>query len=112
MKLIHSTALAMAIMTALLSGPTPYYMMVPPSKLDLPSGDTSPCVGCWIQVYEQLKSVPAAEANGRVGRVGTGTDRNGNLARRTMTLLRFMVCMVRELAHELLDNTFSIETRS
>jgi hypothetical protein len=27
-------------------------------------------------------------------------------------LVRFLVCMVRELAHELRDNTFSIETRS
>jgi hypothetical protein len=108
MKLIHFAILAMAATTVLLAGATPPCMMQRPSESDVPCGDTSSCVGCWIQVYEQLKSVPAAEA----GHAEAGTERKDNLARRTVTLVRFLVCMVRELSHELRDNTFSIETRS
>lgn len=107
MKLIHFATLAMAITTVLLAGTTPPYMMQRPSELDLPCGDTNSCVECWIQAYEQLKSVPAAE----VGPVAAGTERKDNLAR-TVTLVRFLVCMARELSHELRDNTHSIETRS
>jgi len=113
MKLIHFVIFTVSILMVLLASSTPAgaYMMHCPSELRQPCDNESPCIGCLAQAVEQLRSVPTTEMSGKAELAMDGPPRKAKLARRTVAILRFLVCTIRELSRELIKNIFSIETR-